>query len=244
MSAITHTFRFSGYGEDFGPRADGLVILHTTESVAQRNTVADALVVAKWQDHDGVAGSYNRLIASDGVLSCVPDENASGGVNPWSIYFKPVSWLYQLLDPKVVNNPNYYALQLSAVGQRAWFDANGWPDGIIDGFARSIIDEEKRIGRGVVVANHANFQPGNRSDAGSVAMNLTMKRYEELMAMPKATFVDVSPDSPFFADVEWLAKTGITGGIGSGKFGPKGTVTREQMAAFLHRYHKWTVRNK
>lgn len=36
-------------------------------------------------------------------------------------------------------------------------------------------------------------------------------------------------------DINRLAKSGITGGCGTGTFCPKATVTREQMAAFLHR---------
>lgn len=48
MSAITDTFRFSGKGEDFGPRKGaGLVILHTTESVATKNLIENAISVAK-----------------------------------------------------------------------------------------------------------------------------------------------------------------------------------------------------
>ena len=62
MTAITDTFRFTGSGEDFGVRADGIVTLHTTESVATRNTVADAKIVAAWQDRPDILGSYNRLI--------------------------------------------------------------------------------------------------------------------------------------------------------------------------------------
>jgi hypothetical protein len=182
MGVVTDTFRFTGAGEDFGPRGSGLVILHTTESVATRNTVADAILVARWQDRDDVLGSYNRLIATDGVLSCVPDDHASGGVNPASDFFDPKPWLFKMLPSEMVRNPNMVALQLAAVGQRAFFDANGWPAGIIDGYARSIIEEERRTGINMVVANHADFQPGNRTDAGAIAIDLVMKRYAELTA--------------------------------------------------------------
>lgn len=238
MTAITHTYLLTGADEDFGPRRGGLVILHTTESSPTRNTIQDAMIVAKWQDRSDVLGSYNRLIATDGVLSTVPDNRASGGVNPGSAYFAPRSWLTDILPRSVVFDPNAYALQLSAVGQRLWFDTNGWPDEIIDGFARSIIDEEERIGSGVVVANHADFQPGNRSDAGSIAIKLTMQRYEELTTVRKSTFIDVEDDNPFKADIEWMAANGISAGVGGGKFAPKGVVNREQFAAFLHRYDK------
>lgn len=185
MSAITAVYTFSGVGEDFGPRADGIVTLHTTESVATRNTVADARLVAAWQDRSDILGSYNRLICTDGILSTVPDDHASGGMNPSSNGFKPRAWLYDFLDADEIANPNYFSLQLAAVGQKAYFDANGWPPQIIDGMARSIIDEERRIKRGVVVTNHADFQPPpNRSDAGQICIDLVMARYAQLKALP------------------------------------------------------------
>jgi hypothetical protein len=180
MGVVTATYRFSGAGEDFGPRLGRrLVILHTFENAdPAKNKVVDALAGARWQDRADTFGSYNRLIAVDGVVSCVPDANASGGVNPASSFFKPRAWLYERLPASVVNNPNAFALQLCAMGQRAWYDANGWPPAIIDGFARSILEEEAHGSQ--VISNHADFQPGNRSDAGVQAMALTLKRLDEL----------------------------------------------------------------
>lgn len=181
MSVVTHTYRFTQPGSDFGRRkGSGLVILHTFEnSDPTKNTVVDALAGARWQD--GRPGSYNRLVAVDGVVSCVPDTNISGGVNPASAYFQPRAWLYQKLPATKVNDPNSYALQLCTMGRRAYYDQYGWPPGIIDGFARSIVEEIDRVGP-VVVANHADFQPGNRTDAGAVAIDLVMKRIQELTA--------------------------------------------------------------
>lgn len=48
------------------------------------------------------------------------------------------------------------------------------------------------------------------------------------------TFWD-DDDSPFEADIELLAAAGITSGCGTEQFCPDGSVTREQMAAFLVR---------
>ena len=48
-----------------------------------------------------------------------------------------------------------------------------------------------------------------------------------------ATFNDVATGHPFFQFVEALAKSGITGGCGSGSFCPDQTLTRGQMAVFL-----------
>ena len=182
MTVVTATYRFSGVGEDFGPRASGMVTLHTTEpSDPLKTTVWDALALARWQDRDDTVGSYNRLICSDGVVSTVPDHHASGGINPSSAGFKPRAWLYDMVDAGEIRNPNYFTLNLSAMGRKAHFDANGWPDRIIDGFARSIIEEEKRIGRRVVITQHADFQPPpNRSDVGDIATALVKARYAVL----------------------------------------------------------------
>ena len=52
---------------------------------------------------------------------------------------------------------------------------------------------------------------------------------------PVATFPDVPVDHPFRAPVEWLAANGVIGGYGDGTFRPGEPVTRQSMAAFLHR---------
>ena len=51
-----------------------------------------------------------------------------------------------------------------------------------------------------------------------------------------ASFTDVPTTSLFFAQVEWLATTGITTGFPDGTFKPLDVVSRQSMAAFLHRY--------
>lgn len=199
MSAITAVHLLTGPDEDFGPRADGLVTLHTFENADPRkNTLRDAIAGAIWQDRADVLGSYGRIIAVDGVLLTVPDDHASGGINPASAYWKPAAWLYKFFSREVIANPNYFTLNLCAMGQAAWYEANGWPSGIIDGFARSIIDEERRIGRSVVVTNHLDFQT-NRSDAGAKCIQLVMKRYEELTAAP-APVVVTPPSQEIIVD--------------------------------------------
>ena len=188
MTVVTHTYRFTRAGEDFGPRADGLVTAHTTESPYNRLTVADALVLAAWQDRDDVAGSYNDLICIDGVVSCVPPEHASGGINPGSRYFAPEPWLYDVMPAEQVRNPNFFTRNVSFMGQAAWFNANGWPPAMIDHFVRVMIEEEARIGSRVILTDHEDFQV-NRSDAGPIANALIRQRYLELTGadMPALT---------------------------------------------------------
>ena len=49
-------------------------------------------------------------------------------------------------------------------------------------------------------------------------------------------FRDVQPGQVFYDEIRWLAGEGITTGFPDGTFRPLGTVSREAMAAFLHRF--------
>jgi hypothetical protein len=48
-------------------------------------------------------------------------------------------------------------------------------------------------------------------------------------------FTDVLASSPFCPDVTWIASYGITKGCAPSQFCPNESVTRLQMAAFMHR---------
>ncbi|MBU4214033.1 MAG: S-layer homology domain-containing protein, partial [Actinobacteria bacterium] len=50
-------------------------------------------------------------------------------------------------------------------------------------------------------------------------------------------FVDVATSATFYKETTWLAAKGITKPGGDQRFGPSGSVSREAMAAFLHRWH-------
>ncbi|NQX11547.1 S-layer homology domain-containing protein [Microbacteriaceae bacterium VKM Ac-2855] len=50
------------------------------------------------------------------------------------------------------------------------------------------------------------------------------------------TFSDVPKSNPFWSQIEWMAAEGITTGYPDGTFRPLDAVTRQSMAAFLHRY--------
>jgi hypothetical protein len=73
-----------------------------------------------------------------------------------------------------------------------------------------------------------------RSDTASVAIVVTDVDEPE----PEPRFRDVPTTHTFFSDIEWLAAAGITLGCNpptNDLFCPDGSVTRGQMAAFLHR---------
>jgi len=179
VSVITAVYTFTGQGEDFGPRADGLFIPHTAENGAANLSLVSARNLAIWQDRDDTLGSYNLLGCVDGVMQTVPVDHASGGVNPSSSFWNPEPWLYQVLDASEVDNPNFFGLNYCFLGNRVDHDRNGWPTRMIQDCARAIVEEEARIGRRVVVADHETFQD-NRTDVGPTAMRLIATAYYAL----------------------------------------------------------------
>lgn len=56
-----------------------------------------------------------------------------------------------------------------------------------------------------------------------------------------ARFKDVPEDHRFYDDIEWMAETGVTKGSNAAgdEFDPEAPVSRQHMAAFFWRYHKW-----
>ncbi|WP_449283285.1 S-layer homology domain-containing protein [Leucobacter sp.] len=63
--------------------------------------------------------------------------------------------------------------------------------------------------------------------------------YKQWFGSPNSTFPDVPQGHQFYTEIEWMAATKLTTGIttsdGRRIYSPKGTVTREAMAAFLYR---------
>jgi hypothetical protein len=69
---------------------------------------------------------------------------------------------------------------------------------------------------------------GGACDVGSV---------EEPAALcTPAAFPDVGTGHPFFSDICWMDQMGITTGFPGGQFRPSQSVSRQSMAAFLHRF--------
>ncbi|WP_284983702.1 S-layer homology domain-containing protein [Arthrobacter sp. efr-133-TYG-118] len=50
-------------------------------------------------------------------------------------------------------------------------------------------------------------------------------------------FTDLTPASPFYLEITWLASTGITTGYADGTYRPLNPVNRDAMAAFMYRYN-------
>ncbi len=81
------------------------------------------------------------------------------------------------------------------------------------------------------------FHPGE--DLTRQAMAAFLYRMAGSPASPvhPATFIDVTLVNAFLGPIGWMASTGITNGFGDGTFRPTARLTRQAMAAFLHRFH-------
>ena len=79
----------------------------------------------------------------------------------------------------------------------------------------------------------------NRLQFSSIAVKLAEKMAGKTIApAPSGTFTDT--DNEY---VRKAAAAGITSGVGGGRFDPNGTLTRQQMAAFLYRALQWVKNN-
>ena len=83
------------------------------------------------------------------------------------------------------------------------------------------------------------FRPGVsvvRQDMAAFLYRLAGSPAYTPTSADKARFTDVNDGTSHAKEIWWLASTGITTGYSDGSFGVGGTVFRQDMAAFLHRF--------
>jgi CSLREA domain-containing protein len=82
------------------------------------------------------------------------------------------------------------------------------------------------------------FRPNESVTRQSMSAFLHRVAGEPAFTPPTSpSFSDVPLVHPFFLEVEWMAANDTTTGFEDGSFRPGGPVTRQAMAAFLHRIH-------
>ena len=101
---------------------------------------------------------------------------------------------------------------------------------------------------GVMYAYSHGYMKGTNADmtAFSPSMEFTREQFVQLLFNMEGLdaadyagdtgFSDVPAGQWYSAAVKWAAEAGVTSGIGGGKFGLGGKVTREQLAKFLMNY--------
>lgn len=82
-----------------------------------------------------------------------------------------------------------------------------------------------------------SYRPGSAVTRQSLAAFMYRLDGEPSFTPPGvATFADVAAGHPFFAEIEWFVDTHITTGYPDGTYRPGSAVTRQALAAFLHRF--------
>ena len=166
---------------------------------------------------------------------------------------------FQMWDEEVWKYINIPGLTLYYIeGKEGWISptCQGYPTATWDGVNLPYIDIQPTIefvdvpqkawyveAVNYAVRNGLMNGVGNDQFApeGSMtrAMLVTvMWRYDGQFTGYKNTFTDVDEQSgSWYVDaVAWASAEGVVNGIGDGRFGPNGNITREQMATILFRY--------
>lgn len=219
------------------------IIFHTTEGGGVSRE--SALATAKWQATPGkTTGSYNFIIYDGGILLTVPYLEASGGVNPGSTAWAPerFSFLKTQLPSRAYLNPNEFQMNVAFSGRAAEFAKGNMPDNMITTAAQLVLwaQEQDWSSSLLVISGHQHWQT-NRSDPSTPVLNKIKDRIIELSSNNPFNDID---NSIFKADIIKATQAGIFTVPADGKFNPKGTVTREQLAAVVSRMLEEKAKNE
>lgn len=85
--------------------------------------------------------------------------------------------------------------------------------------------------------SNGTFRPGLSVNRDAMAAFLYRFAGKPSFTAPAVSpFTDVTPSTPFYKEITWLASTGVTGGFSDGTFRAGQPVNRDAMAAFLFRF--------
>lgn len=114
------------------------------------------------------------------------------------------------------------ALPFTDVAEDDWFNQNVtyvWKNGLMNGVSDMLFAPNGLLTRGMLVT-------------------VLYRAEGEPQAAQEAAFGDVARDAYYKKAVDWAAENGIVMGISDTAFAPNDNITREQIAAILHRYAK------
>jgi hypothetical protein len=80
------------------------------------------------------------------------------------------------------------------------------------------------------------FRPSAAVSRGSMAAFLYRFAGSPAFSPGAPSFTDVPASHAFFDEIEWLVDVGVTGGFSDNTYRPSTVVSRQGMAAFLHRF--------
>lgn len=164
------------------------IIWHTTEpSDGTKQLLKDAIGTARWQASTGntSGGSYNFIVARDGVVLTVQPHQVSWGVATSTTSFQPgrFPFLAENLSPPAVKRPNHYMLNIAVQGRTAWFNANGWPSDTITNCALLTRWLEATYAFDAFFSGHFHWNT-TRSDPGPNLIPAILNRYGQVATPP------------------------------------------------------------
>lgn len=132
---------------------------------------------------NGQPGSYNIHIFDGGAFLAVPYLEASGGINPFSPYWKPETWMKSFLSPAAWGDPAAYLMQVVFTGRAHDIEAGKMPDNMWQTAAKiTKWFEASSWGKdNAVMLGHKNFQT-NRYDPGKGTIEKIIQVYQKLTA--------------------------------------------------------------
>ena len=101
------------------------------------------------------------------------------------------------------------------------------------------------ISKGTTKAGKSYYEPKANVTREAMAAFIYRMEKANYKAPGKSPFVDVKPGAPFYREITWMYKAGIsTGTMKNGKryYEPKAGVTREAMSAFMYRVENATYK--
>ncbi len=153
--------------------------------------------------------------SADGGLTWV---SALG--DPWGVVYDKDSWATGEPEPKAIG-VNHPLIEKYMEGERSVDDGDG-PDAGMHRY-RYTSDPSDPLAQLVVY------------DDIACPPDFTNEKKVGTLASPPSCFVDVAGTNVHHNSIHKLVRSRITLGCGDGRFCPNRTVTRAQMAAFLHR---------
>ena len=165
-----------------------------------------------------------RITADDGweIADVEVDGESVGAVERYTFenvrtdHTISVTFRQIVTEPEEPETP---ALPFTDVAEGDWYHdavAYCWENGIMDGTSGTLFAPNLLLNRAMMAQVLYNLADGTPAAA--------------------AGFPDVSPTAWYADAVNWAAANGYVTGYDNGLFGPEDDLTREQMAAILHRY--------
>ncbi len=217
-----------------GPVDVTVNVLDTSNGITAEGTInGDGSVTVHAEDPEGtetgyVLGGLQVIVTGvdDGQVVAIIDPETGAVLDIVEKSYVENGTAWALLDGpatiKIIDNVKPF----EDVNSGAWYNAAVEfvsSHELFNGVSATVFSPESRMTRGMLVTVLWRLEgkpdPGNAEGFDDVAEGL------------------------FYSDaVRWAAENGIVNGVGGGKFLPDDNISREQMAAVLHRYVQYIVR--